>query len=379
MNILLVPDKFKGSLTAREVIVALKKGILDFKPTSQIHAIIASDGGDGFLEAITENNVIEKVHIKSSDPLGREINSVYGINAKERTAYIELANCAGLSLLSSNEINVLRTSTFGTGVQIKNAIGKGANKIYIGLGGSATNDGGIGIAAALGYRFLDRNNNDLDPIGENLSLISKIIKPTQDNFDNIMFYAVNDVQNPLFGKMGAAMTYAKQKGGDSKVIDLLDNGLRNLDSVVKQQLKIDAAHELGTGAAGGAAYGLKVFFNADFLKGIDFILKQSGAIHLLKDHKIDLIITGEGKIDDQTAHGKLVNGVAVIGNQFNIPVIAICGKKELVNAGLKSLGLKEIIVVSEPSKSLEYNMKNVDRLIQTSILYYLMKTYKNLT
>lgn len=376
MNILLVPDKFKGSLTAREVIAALKKGILDFKPTSQIHAIIASDGGDGFLEAITENNAIEKVYIKSSDPLGREINSVYGINVKDRTAYIELANCAGLSLLSSNEINVLKTSTFGTGVQIKNAVDKGANKIYIGLGGSATNDGGIGIAAALGYRFLDRNNNDLDPIGENLSLISKIVKPTHHNFDNIKFYAVNDVQNPLFGKMGAAKTYAKQKGGDARVIDLLDKGLRNLDSVVKQQLKIDAAHELGTGAAGGAAYGLKVFFNADFLKGTDFILKQSGAIHLLKDHKIDLIITGEGKIDDQTSHGKLVNGVAVIGNQFNIPVIAICGKKELVNAGLKSLGLKEIIVVSEPSKSLEYNMKNADRLIQTSILSYLMKTYK---
>ncbi len=375
MNILLIPDKFKGSLSAQEVIKALKKGISDFKKSIHFYEVIASDGGDGFLDAIAENDSIKLIGLTSVDPLGREIKSNYGFDFQNHIAYVELANTSGLSLLSLEERNVLKTSTYGTGIQIKHAIDNGARKIYIGLGGSATNDGGIGIAAALGYQFLNKDKKILVPIGENLSTITEVIIPDIKYDEHIEFYAVNDVKNPLFGSKGAARVYAKQKGADDSVIEQLDQGLKSLHHIIKNQLGKDNASDAGAGAAGGAAFGLSVFFNAEFIDGAEFILQKNEMFEYLEKGSIDLIVTGEGMIDDQTSYGKLVHGVSKIASKFSIPVVAICGKKNLLNTTKENLGLIEIIEIADASKSLEYNMNNASQLIEQSICDYFKKNY----
>jgi glycerate 2-kinase len=375
MNILLIPDKFKESLRAYEVIKAIKKGLSRSKIPIDYTEIIASDGGDGFIEAIAENKNVNLVNMMAFSPLGKLIPSIYAIDLKEKTAYIELAKASGLSLLLPKDRNVLKTSTFGTGMQIKAAVAKGATKIYIGLGGSATNDAGTGIAVALGYKFLDTNDKELDPCGENLIKIDSIIKPVINDFNEVQFVAVNDVKNVLFGLNGAAQTYAPQKGASPSDVKLLDRGLKHLSEKVKAYLNLDLADISGAGAAGGAAYGLKAFFNAGFISGIDFILNRHTSLQYFKPEDIDFIITGEGKLDSQTLHGKLVYGVADWAKKHQIPVIAVCGINTLSNQSARALNLLQIIEISDSSKSLDYNMKNAAKLLEKA-LFEFFKHYK---
>jgi len=375
MNILLIPDKFKGSLSANQVIAALRKGISMYDDSFHVQHVVASDGGDGFIDAIKENQQIDLIKVRSVDPLGRDYDSIYGLDKENKTAYIELAKASGLTLLNIEERNPLKTSTYGTGMQISHALKLGVKEIYIGLGGSATNDGGIGMAMANGFRFLDIHNMDLNPIGENLHRITKVIPPLNKVMKAVKFYAVNDVKNPLIGKNGAAYVYGEQKGGDKDAIELLDKGLLNLHNMVCTHMGADVAKVQGTGSAGGAAYGLKVFFNAEFLQGAAFILNRNKEMELLKNGEIDLIITGEGMIDDQTSQGKLVSGVSHLAKKFKTKVIAICGKKKLIHSNNESLGLTEIIEIADPEKPLAYNMKNADLLIQRSIFDYFKKNY----
>ncbi len=287
MNILLIPDKFKGSVTAEGVLKALSQGILKSVPKAEIFKVMASDGGDGFLDAVQNYISLERVEVETIDPLGRPIKAYYMFNELNSTAYVELAKASGIELLSTAELNVMETSTIGTGIQIEDAIKRGAKNIIIGLGGSATNDGGTGIAQALGYRFLDAKGNQLAPKGKNLSLISKISKNENPIWKGISFTAVNDVTNPLFGKEGAAYVYAKQKGADGLQIEGLDKGLRNLARTVQNEMGVDHAEMPGTGAAGGTAYGLKTFFNAEFISGIEFLFKLAGIPQLLKETPVD--------------------------------------------------------------------------------------------
>lgn len=367
MNILLIPDKFKGSLTAKQVIKALKAGISNSVSHVKFYEIIASDGGDGFLDAIQHTQQVQQIHMASVDPLGRPMDSYYLMN--DKTAYIELANCSGLAILPPEERNALKTSTYGTGLQIKHALANGANAIYIGLGGSATNDGGMGIAKALGYQFLDNDGYELDPCGENLVKIRQIDSP--DNFfSNIEIYAVNDVKNPLTGKLGAAMVYGAQKGADANAIELLDAGLKNLAAIVKDQLGKDIAAMPGAGAAGGSAYGLKAFLGAEFIPGTQFILQLNDILQEFQNNMIDLIITGEGKIDDQTIHGKLIDGIMEMGKRYDIPVLAVCGKNDLSKKATDQLRPLDIVEISDPSKSLAYNMEHASALIENAIYQY---------
>ncbi len=375
LNILIIPDKFKGSLTAKELIEALIKGITKANPNNRIESIVASDGGEGFLQAVSQFENLEFINVLSVNSIGKNINTTYAFNPTKKVAYIELAKASGLDLLSKNDYDVMKGSTFGTGLQINDAIKKGATKIFIGLGGSATNDGGIGIATALGYRFLDINGSKLNPCGKNLIKIDSIVKPANNGFENVQFVAVNDVRNPLFGLYGAAQTYAPQKGASPEDVKLLDSGLKHLSLKVKSQLKRDAVSIAGSGAAGGTAYGLKVFFDAKFISGIDFILNQNTYLHRVKQNKIDLIITGEGQLDQQTLHGKLVCGVANWAKKHQIPVIAICGKNILSNQSAVTLNLLKIIEISDSSKSLDHNLKHAAKLAEKAIFEFI-KQYK---
>ncbi|WP_422079735.1 glycerate kinase [Ulvibacterium sp.] len=368
MNILIIPDKFKGSLTAKEVIVAISNGIEEKVPNANVFSVLASDGGDGFLNAVSENLDCELITMNTVDPLGRTIKAEYLLNRPDGVAYIELAKSSGLELLEANERNAMTTSTYGTGLQIKDAVAKGATSIYIGLGGSATNDGGIGIARALGYKFLDGLGNDLEPNGGNLSKI-KTIKGGEavQNLQAVSLYAVNDVDNPLFGKTGAAHIYARQKGSNDSQIDTLDEGLRNLDTVVRNNLGKKVAQNPGAGAAGGTAYGLQAFLNAEFVSGIDFILNLAQVGQLLQKEKIDYIITGEGKFDDQTLHGKLIKGVVDLGKSNRVPVVVVCGQSEVAMEKLNLMDIAAILEIRDGTKPLQYNMENAADLTEKAV------------
>lgn len=365
MNILIIPDKFKDSLSAGEVINAISKGTLKHNKSHKIYSITASDGGDGFLEAISQVYPnFEKIQTITVNPLGKNITSDYLFDSKSQNAYIELAKSSGLSLLKEKERNCNKTSTYGTGIQVKQAIQKGAKNIYIGLGGSATNDGGTGILRALDFKFLDKNNISLSTKGDNLSKIASIETPEQ-GFKDINFYTVNDVNNLLLGKQGATYTYASQKGAKKKDLPLLEKGMSNL--FLKSKVLIpDLKDTPGFGAAGGSCFGLSTFLNAKIISGTDFLF-QLNKLHLnLKNNNIDLIITGEGKIDKQTLHGKFIAGITAIAKTYKIPVIVICGISKLDKKSEKELGVT-IYPIKTENISIKESMEKAAELIENKI------------
>jgi len=375
MNFLLVPDKFKGSLSAKQVIAAISRSVSDIYPEAGIYRVAASDGGDGFLDSVRSYLELESKKIDITGPLGKKISTEYLVNPQTAEAYIELAKASGLELLSDEQRNPLLTSTMGTGIQIKDAILNGATKIYIGLGGSATNDAGLGIAVACGFSFLDKFGKSLKPIGKNLSRISTIkSSDLLKDFQNLEIYAVNDVDNPLFGPTGAAYVYAAQKGATKEDIEFLDKGLKHLHTIVKEEMGMDYADIPGSGAAGGTSYGLKTFLNAEFISGTDFVFKLARIDKLLESNSIDFIITGEGKIDEQTLRGKLIHGVCQLGKSYNIPVLVVCGVSEISKKDLMEMGNVEVIEIREPSKPLSYSIENASDLIELATA----KFFKNL-
>ncbi len=363
MNILLAPDAFKDSLTAQQVANAMERGVYKYSPDARCFQLFASDGGEGFLEAVKGYlPELKEIVVLTQDPLGRPIKASYLFDVKHKTAYVELAKASGIELLTNEERNPMVTSTLGTGIQIKHALEKGAKQVYLGIGGSATNDGGMGIAVALGYRFLDAEGNELPPVGDSLMKITRIEVPAQD-ISHLSIYAVNDVLNPLFGKEGAAYTYAQQKGASPEVIKELDAGLQNLDRQVVQSLGRTEANTPGSGAAGGTAYGLKCFLKAEYLSGTSFILSLSNFKNIIKEHAIDYIITGEGKIDHQTAYGKFVYGMIQAATPYEIPVLGICGKLNLNRAEFTALGLLDAAELYDPTKPPSYSFDHAESLI----------------
>lgn len=368
MNILLIPDKFKGSLSAEEVIAAITKGIRGADPDATIHSVLASDGGDGFLEAVARYRDVEFLPVAAVDPLGRAITASYAMDRGSAEAYVELARASGLVLLEEGKRNPGNTSTMGTGIQMRHALQQGASKLYVGLGGSATNDGGIGIASALGYQFLDAEGSLLQPIGYNLSRIERIIDyEAREILKGVDVIAVNDVTNPLLGTNGAAHIYGEQKGGSPEDLDQLEAGLAHLDKIVQQQLGKSNASDAGAGAAGGTAYGLKTFTNAHMLNGIEFILGLADVTGLLGSEKVDFIITGEGKLDEQTLSGKLIHGVLQLGKHHNIPVIAVCGLLDLRKQVLLDMGLEAVLEIGDKTRPLAYNMEHASQLLEAAV------------
>lgn len=360
MKILIAPDKFKGSLTAKDVCKAIKLGIFKLYPDYEVVELPLADGGEGFSEAIMGEKSFEKVECFVKDPIGRVINSHLYIIAGQ-TAIVEMANASGLNLLLPVERNPLKTSTFGTGQLINCAIKLGVSEIIIGIGGSATNDAGIGMAAALGYVFLDQNRSELAPIGENLIKIRYIVEPKMKPWESISIKVACDVSNPLYGIDGAAYVFAKQKGANDVEIKELDKGLKHFSEICSIYFG-RKTHEIpGAGAAGGLGYGLVTFLNAGLKSGIDLILEANDFDENLEN--IDLVITGEGKIDSQTLSGKVVAGVAKRANVKNIPVYGICGISELSDSQINELGLKKLTSLKSDNISTEYAIQNARELI----------------
>ncbi|MEP2239558.1 MAG: glycerate kinase [Maribacter sp.] len=374
MKLLLIPDKFDGSLSSESFANAFVDGMKKSGVPFTSRFIKATDGGEGFLNVIGKYKPCISVEVISENPLREPIRSYYLYSQEDNSAYIELANASGLELLPYDERNPMLTTTYGTGIEIKDAVEKGVKHIYVGLGASATNDGGIGIANALGYIFLNEKGEVLPPLGSSLQLIRSIDdSDVSEKVKQVKFYTVHDVINPLFGKNGAAYVYAKYKGATDEVIAELNKGLIRLNKVVSDRYNVHYNDVPGAGAGGGAAFGLKTFLNAEFLGAMDFILKLSGLRELLDEESFDYIITGEGKIDEQNLNSKLLQGVIALGKEYEIPVIAICGTLEISKKDLKEIGVFDVFDIKDEHKDLEHNMKHAALLLTTKTAEYFSK------
>lgn len=325
MKILVIPDKFKDSLSAQQVCSAVEEGIKKKINKAIIKKIPLADGGEGSLIALESTIKFERNYLQVNNPHFKKIRAYYGLLNK--TAYIEMALASGIQLLKQDERKVMLTSSFGTGELIKDAINKGAKKLLLFVGGSATNDFGIGIASALGYKFYDKDTNRLKPIGKNLIKINSIDQSEVINIKGIEFNVLTDVNNLLYGKNGAAYVFAKQKGASDDEIFHLDKGLRNAAKIVNSTFNIDVAKIPGSGAAGGIGGGMAAFCSADIISGINTIMGLLRIENKIKES--DFIITGEGKLDQQTLEGKVVKGVVDLCNKYNKPLGIVCGVSTL--------------------------------------------------
>lgn len=328
-------DSFKGSLSSQEVANAFELGWCSVLPDCEVRKVCIADGGEGTVEALVETLSGEYVDVEVSDPIGRPITARYGVVSGGTTAVIEMSAASGLPLLSPDERNPLKTSTFGTGEMIADALRRGCRKFLVGIGGSATNDGGLGMVRALGFRLLDANGCELAGDGASLETLARIdASGALRELSEAEFTVACDVTNPLFGERGAAYVYAPQKGADSEMVKRLDCGLRNYARVVEEFSGESVSEMPGAGAAGGLGAGFKALLGARLERGIDMVL---GAMHFDKIIEgSDLVITGEGRLDRQTVMGKAPSGVLNAATAQGIPTIAIGGAiawcEELANS-----------------------------------------------
>ncbi len=321
VRILIAPDKFKGSLSAPAAAEAIARGLRSVWPDAQIDLAPIADGGEGFAEALKVALGAEWVNVASEDALGRAIAARYAWLDGERLAILEISEASGLHRIAPHERDPLRADTFGTGILIAHAIARGARRIHVGLGGSATTDGGAGMARALGFRFLDGEGRDFPAAPGALQSVAQIVRPADRVLPEI--FAASDVQNPLLGERGAARVYGPQKGADAAAVALLDRALTRLADVCAADLGCDHRDVPGSGAAGGLGFGLLTFCNAKIRPGFEMI---SETLHLGKRiTAADLVITGEGRIDDQTLDGKGPAGVAALARSAGRLVIAFGG------------------------------------------------------
>jgi len=337
MKILIAPDSFKDALPALQVCEAIREGVLRALPRAEVQLFPLADGGEGTAEVLHWHLGRELVAVAASDPLLRPVEAQYFSQGK--MAVVEMAQASGLQLLRTEERNPLKTSTFGTGELLWSAIMRGATEIYLTIGGSATNDAGMGMAAALGWQFLDENGALLAPIGENLAKVYSILPPKNPVGipSGIQFKVLSDVQNPLFGLEGAAFVFGRQKGADAAAIAQLDNGLRHFSEVVASRLGKDFSAIPGAGAAGGLGFGALAFLGAEMLPGALTIFQLVGFDAVVG--LADLVITGEGKLDGQTLNGKLVAAVCQKANAAGVPVVAFAGEVTATAAELEAMGL----------------------------------------
>lgn len=355
MKLVVASDSFKGSLTSREVADAFEEGFRRHSPQCEVVKVAIADGGEGIVEALIDRVGGDYITTEVGDPLGRAISARYGIIKEKRTAVIEMSAASGLPLLREEERNPMLTSTYGTGEMIVDAIERGCRKFLIGIGGSATNDAGAGMLRALGFRLLDSEGNELIGGGEILAKIHKIDNSrVRQELSECEFVVACDVTNPLYGEEGAAYIFAPQKGATPEMVEQLDLGLRNFARVVEEFNGAQIATMAGAGAAGGLGGGIKALLNARLMRGIDMVLEAIDFDHILEG--CDIVITGEGRLDDQTVMGKAPSGVLATALKQQIPTIAIGGSVVWCDE-LRNSGFAAIEVITPEGMSIEDAMQ----------------------
>ena len=342
MKIILAPDSFKGNLTSLEVAIAFEKGIKRVLPRANCIKIPMADGGEGTVQSLIDGIGGEIIRKRVIGPIGQKVFARYGL-LSNGTAVIEMAEASGLPLVTTRQKNPTKTTTFGTGELIIDAINKGAKKIIIGIGGSATNDGGVGMAQALGVRFLDSKDKEIKQHGSG-GMLKKIVKidtrEANKVLKNINIIVACDVDNPLCGRLGASYIFGPQKGATPAMVRLLDDNLKHLAKIIKQSLKKDISKLKGAGAAGGLGAGLVAFAKAKMKSGVDIVIDATNLEGHMKN--TNLVITGEGRVDSQTAYGKTPSGVAKSARKHGIPTLVIGGgitddAKDIFSHGIDAL------------------------------------------
>ena len=371
-KILLVPDSFKGTLSSRQVCQVMAGQLRRFFPQAQVKSIPVADGGEGSVEAFLAAAGGERRTRTVTGPFGEPVEAFYGILGDGRTAVIEMAACAGLPL-AEGRLNPERATTYGVGELLLAAKEAGCTKAILGLGGSCTNDGGAGAAAALGAKFTRADGTAFVPTGGTLGEIAALdVSPVAQALQGMELTAMCDIDNPLYGEAGAAVVFAPQKGADAAMVARLDAGLRHLGQVSARCLGRDFSHLPGAGAAGGLGFGMAAFCGAQLRMGIDAVLDAVGFDSLLPG--TDVVFTGEGKIDSQSARGKVVSGVAARCRKAGVPVVAVVGQ---VGQGFEEMyqqGLTAVFSINRAAQpfaesrfhageNLALTMENIARLL----------------
>ncbi|QXP66915.1 glycerate kinase [Polaribacter sp. AHE13PA] len=357
MKIILAPDKFKNTLTGLEFCNIVEKVILEEFPNTDILKLPLADGGDGTIEVVEYYLKGRTINVQVNNPFFEIINATYIYSNENNTAFIEMAEASGVKLLKPTQFDCKNATTLGTGEMIVDAINKGAKTIIIGIGGSATNDCGIGMATALGYQFLDENNKKVKPIGANLSNIKSIdVTNVHPKLRAVDFKIACDVTNPLYGKNGAAYVYGTQKGASKDEIVMLDKGLQDFSKILNAVFTIDVQSVKGAGAAGGMGIATQLFLNGTLEPGIQLIKEIANFDTQIEG--ADWIITGEGKLDTQTMSGKTIQGVLTSAIAKKIKVAAFCGAIDLDEKQPEDFGINYTDAVLNYAKDLEDSMKN---------------------
>lgn len=363
-KILVVADKYKGSLSSDDACNAIRRGLEDgcrtIMPESEflILTLPMADGGDGTLDVVEKAIGGERIYAKVSDPLFREIEVPFLL--RNKTAFVEMALCSGIQLLKKEEYNPLTASTYGLGEIIVEAIGHGAEEVVVGIGGSATNDGGMGMLKALGYDFLDRR-------GEEALLLKDVCeisaKKVIQSLKMVKFTVASDVNNPLLGERGASVVYSPQKGADREMVEFLEIGMRNYSKVCNEFSGKNFAAYPGSGAAGGTGFAFKTFLDAEIAPGWQILSKLTYMDKLIA--AADLVVTGEGLLDLQSVSGKLVNGVCKISSDYKKSVWVFCGSSILADDESKKTGISRVFEISKIAKDREDSIRNAEEYLET--------------
>lgn len=363
MKIVIAPDSFKESLTAYEAACAIERGFRSILPNAEYIKLPMADGGEGTVQSLVDATGGHIFHQVVTGPLGEPVDSFFGLLGDGQTAVIEMAAASGLHLVPSEKRNPLFTTSRGTGELMLAALDKGAKHLIIGLGGSATNDGGVGMMQALGASFLDKTGQDLMPGGGSLRQLASIdLSGLDPRLQATRLEVACDVDNPLTGERGASVVFGPQKGADDEMVQLLDKNLSHFAYVAEKQLHVSFGDVAGAGAAGGLGASLLGFLQADLQRGIDIVLKAVHFDDIIKE--ADLVITGEGRIDRQTIYGKTPIGVAKAAKQYDLPVIGIAGSLSKDSAVVHNYGIDALFSIVPGVTSLSEAMQDADVYVE---------------
>lgn len=367
---LIMPDSFKGTLSSVQICEIMKKQINKHFPDCNVIAIPVADGGEGTVDSFLYASNAKKIEVITSGPYGECIKTYY---AKiEDTAIIEMASAAGLPMVENNK-NPIKTTTYGVGTIIKEAVKNGCKNIIVGLGGSCTNDGGVGMARALGTIFYDEKGQEIVPYSNEFYKIAYIDNSATEKFlKDCKITAMCDIDNPLCGEKGASYIFGPQKGADIDTVKELDRNLKHLSNIILKSLKKDVCNMPGAGAAGGMGAGIVAFLNGNLKSGIDTVLD------FIEFEKLsinaDMIFTGEGKIDSQSLRGKVVIGIAQRAKKQNIPVIAIVGTIGEGAEGAYDMGVSSIFSINRQAvdfeKSRYFSAENLEKTMESILRFY---------
>lgn len=365
MKIVIAPDSYKESLSALEVATAIERGFREIWPEADYVKLPVADGGEGTVDAMIAATQGRLIHVDVTGPLGEQVNAFYGISGDEQCAFIEMAAASGLEQVPPVQRNPLKTTSWGTGELIRHALDNGVRHIIIGIGGSATNDGGAGMVQALGAKLLDQDNNPIAPGGGALETLARIdIRELDSRLADCHIEVACDVSNTLIGEKGASAVFGPQKGATKEMIARLDSGLEHYAQLIARDLDIQVLELAGGGAAGGMGAGLYAFCGAQLRQGIEIVTDALKLDEQIAD--ADLVITGEGRIDSQTIHGKVPVGVARIAKRYNKPVIGIAGSLTADVGVVHEHGLDAVFSVIYTICTLEEALDNAAENVRMS-------------